>query len=193
MEGTTFDRPGPAVVLVEGLSDRLALEVLARRRGRDLAAEGVRIHVMDGVTGIGHHLLHFGPRGLGLRLVGLYDAGEEGHVRRGLQGAGYGCGLTRREMEALGFFACAADLEDELIRALGTGSVEGIIAAEGELASFRRLQHQPAQRGRPLQQQLRRFISGRSGNKYRYARLMAEAVEPPCVPRPLAAVLDRLA
>jgi predicted ATP-dependent endonuclease of OLD family len=31
------------VVLVEGLSDRHAVEALARRRGRDLVAEGVEV------------------------------------------------------------------------------------------------------------------------------------------------------
>ena len=39
-----------AVVLVEGVSDQAALEALARRRGRDLAAEGIEIVSMGGAT-----------------------------------------------------------------------------------------------------------------------------------------------
>ena len=36
------------VVLVEGTSDRRAVETLARRRGRDLQAEGVAVVPMGG-------------------------------------------------------------------------------------------------------------------------------------------------
>jgi predicted ATP-dependent endonuclease of OLD family len=36
------------VVLVEGASDRRAVETLARRRGRDLQAEGVAVVPMGG-------------------------------------------------------------------------------------------------------------------------------------------------
>jgi len=49
------DRPR-AVILVEGMSDRIALEVLARRRGRDLAAQGVAVIAMHGATNLGHYL-----------------------------------------------------------------------------------------------------------------------------------------
>jgi hypothetical protein len=50
-----------AVVLVEGLSDRLALEILARRRGRDLAADGVAVIAMYGATNLGRYLERYGP------------------------------------------------------------------------------------------------------------------------------------
>jgi hypothetical protein len=92
-------------------------------------------------------------------------------------------------MEAIGFFVCTLDLEDELIRALGTEAVERIIEAEGELKSLRTLQRQPAQRGRPTQDQLRSFMSGRSGNKHRYAPLLAGGVDLTRVPQPLDGVL----
>ena len=95
----------------------------------------------------------------------LCDAAEEDYFRRALRRAGIGARDCRAAMEAVGFFVCTLDLEDELIRALGTGAVEGIIAAQGELRSLRTLQRQPAQRGRPAQDQLRRFMSGRSGSK----------------------------
>lgn len=58
-------RSGPGtVVLVEGFSDRCALEALAARGGRDLRHEGVSIVPMGGATNIGHFLEAFGPRGL---------------------------------------------------------------------------------------------------------------------------------
>ncbi len=178
-----------AVVLVEGLSDRLALEVLARRRGRDLAAEGVAVIAMHGATNLGRYLEQYGPGGLNVRLAGLCDAAEEDYFWRVLRRAGIGAEASRAAMEALGFFVCTLDLEDELIRALGTEEVERIIGAQGELRSLRILQRQPAQRGQPVQDQLRRFMSGRSGNKHRYARLLAEAVDLNRVPRPLDGII----
>ena len=181
-----------AVVLVEGLSDRLAVEVLARRRARDLAADGVAVIAMHGATNLGRYLDRYGPGGLNVRLAGLCDAAEEDYFRRGLRRAGIGAGASRAAMEALGFFVCTLDLEDELIRAVGTAAVERIIAEQGELRSFRTLQRQPAQRGQPVQDQLRRFMSGRSGNKHRYAQLLADAVDLSQVPQPLDGVLARL-
>jgi len=178
-----------AVVLVEGTSDRLALEAVARRRGRDLAGDGVAVIAMHGATNIGRYLDRYGPGGLNVKLAGLCDVAEEDHFRRALRRAGIGAGESRAALEALGFFVCTLDLEDELIRALGIDAVERIIEAEGELKSLRTLQRQPAQRGRSAQDQLRRFMSGRSGNKHRYAPLLAGALDLTRVPPPLDGVL----
>jgi hypothetical protein len=120
-----------SVVLVEGLSDQLALEALARRRGRDFDAEGLSIVPMGGSKNIGSFLDRFGPAGLDLRLAGLCDAGEERDFQRGLERAGLGSNLTRADMEGLGFYVCVEDLEDELIRALGAATVEAVIDAQG--------------------------------------------------------------
>ncbi len=180
------------VVLVEGLSDRLALETLAARRGRDLAAEGIAINAMGGAKPIGRYLHQLGPQGLDVRLAGLCDAREEADFRRGLERAGFGTNLTRAEMERLGFFVCEADLEDELIRALGAASVEQVIEAEGELGSWRTLQKQPAQQGRTREAQLRRFMGTRGGRKIRYAVLLVEALDLDRVPRPLDRLLAHL-
>ena len=76
-----------AVVLVEGVSDQVALEALAERRGRNLSAEEVSILPMGGATNIRSFLDLFGPQGLDVRLAGLCDAGEEGDFRRGLERA----------------------------------------------------------------------------------------------------------
>ena len=92
-------------------------------------------------------------------------------------------------MERLGFYVCVADLEDELIRALGTAAVERVVDAQGELGSFRTLQKQPAWQGRPHAEQLRRFMGSGGRRKIRYARLLVEALEPAQAPRPLDRVL----
>jgi hypothetical protein len=108
---------------------------------------------------------------------------------RVLQRCGLGTPLNRADTEALGFFVCDADLEDELIRALGTAGAEAVLQAEGELESFRRFQAQPAQRGRDLAPQLRRFMGTRAGRKIRYGTLLTEAIDLPRIPRALDRVL----
>ena len=75
-----------AAVLVEGESDRLAVEALARRRGRDLGTEGVAVVPMGGSKNINRFLDRYGPIGLDLHLAGLCDAGEESDFRRALVG-----------------------------------------------------------------------------------------------------------
>ena len=178
-----------AVILVEGVSDQAAVEALAARRGRDLRQESVFVVPMGGATNIGHFLDLFGPRGLRARLAGLCDEAEEPDFRRGLTRAGHGPVTTRDDLERLGFYVCVADLEDELIRALGTTAVEQLIAGQGELASFRTLCQQPAQRRRTREQQIKRFLGARSGRKTHYGRVLTEALDPAQVPRPLARVL----
>jgi hypothetical protein len=178
-----------AVVLVEGLSDQRAVEALAERRGRDLHAERVSVVPIGGAQAIGQFLDLLGPRGLDVRLAGICDAGEEGNFRRGLERAGLGSRLTRIDMERLGFFVCSADLEDELIRALGAVSVERVVDAQGDLGPFRTLQKQPAWRGRTTEQQLRRFMGSGGGRKVRYARVLVDALDLTQVPRPLDGAL----
>jgi hypothetical protein len=178
-----------AVVLVEGVSDQLALEALAERRGRNLKAEGVSIVPMGGATNIRKALDVFGPRGFDVRLAGLCDAGEEGDFRRALELAGLGSNLTRADMERLGFYVCVADLEDELIRALGAAAAERVLDARGDLASFRSFQKQPAWRGKTPGEQLRRFFGTQARRKIQSAALLIGALDLTQVPRPLDAVL----
>jgi hypothetical protein len=175
-----------AVVLVEGISDRVALEVLAARRGRDLDAEGIEIVPIGGAHAIGRFLERYGPQGLDVRLAGLCDAGEEGYFRRSLERAGFGSELTRLDMEALGFYVCVENLEHELVRALGTEAVLEVIAAEGELESFRTFQRQLAKRELTLEDQLWGFMWNR---KLRYATSLVRALDLDDVPRPLDGVL----
>ena len=185
MTGTSDPR---AVILVEGMSDRAALESLAARRGRDLGAEGISVLAMEGVTNLGGFLERFGPEGLGVAIAGLYDEAEEPGVRRVLERAGLDPGNDQADLERVGFFACVEDLEDELIRVLGAKAVLAIVESRGELGPFRTLQKQPEWRGRPLERQLRRFL-GNASRKIGYAPLLVDALDLRKVPRPLDAVL----
>jgi len=134
---------------------------------------------IGGAQAIGRFLAHFGP--LGVPLAGLYDVAEEREFARALGD----------DLERVGFFACEPDLEGELIRALGADAVEAVAEAHGELNAFRTLQKQPAWRGQPAEEQLRRFMGSGGSRKIRYARLLVEALEPEAAPAPLARVLDR--
>jgi Overcoming lysogenization defect protein-like, TOPRIM domain len=178
-----------AVVLVEGISDQIAVETLAARRGRDLGAERVVVLPIGGAHAITRYLTQFGPAGAGLRLAGLCDVGEENVVRRGLASAGMGSPGTRADMERLGFYVCVEDLEDELIRAIGAARVEAFIDSQGDLGSFRSLQRQPEWRSQPAGAQLRRFLGSGARRKLRYARLLAGSVDLERLPHPLEAVL----
>ena len=181
-----------SILLVEGVSDRIAIETLAERRGLDLAAEGVSVIAMGGATQIGTYLDQYGPRGLGLRLAGLYDAGEAGVVGRSLGRAGLGSDLTSEAMEALGFYMCVNDLEDELIRAVGMEAIERVVESAGDLRAFRTFQVQPAWRGRPFDRQFRRFLGAGARRKIRYASLLVQAMDLSRTPRPLEAVLEHI-
>jgi hypothetical protein len=180
------------VVLVEGVSDQSALEALAALHRRDLAGEGVCVLPIGGAMGAARYLRLFGTAGLTVDVRGLCDEAEEGYFRRGLELAGFGDRLDRPAMESLGFHVCVADLEQELIRALDVSSVERVLATAEDLARFRRFQNQPAQRGRPIERQLHRFLGTTSGRKARYARELVLALDPDRVPLPLGRLLASL-
>jgi hypothetical protein len=164
------------VVLVEGLSDRVAVETVAARLGCPLDGRGVAVLPTGGATNVGRFLAMLGPQGRDVRLAGLCDAAEAGWLRTRLDRAGVG---------TQGFFVCDRDLEDELIRAAGTDAVLAIVDREGERESLRRLRQMPYHRGGSLDAHLHRFIGVRSGRKERYARLLAEAVDADSMPAPL--------
>ena len=181
--------PVRAVVLVEGVSDKVALETLAVRRGRDLAAEHVSVVAIGGAQAIGRFLDLYGPQGANVELAGVCDVGEERAFRRALERAGLGEDLGRADLERLGFFVCELDLEDELVRSLGAQLVEEILDAHGKLGSFRTYQKQPAHRARTIEDQLRGFLNNW---KVRLAAPLVEALDLGRVPRPLDGVLAHI-
>lgn len=179
-------------MIVEGASDKVALDTLARRRGRNLEEEGVYIAILGGAHAIRNFLQKLRADDRSVKLAGLCDQREEADFRRALEESGLGSNLSRQEMERLGFYVCETDLEDELIRSLGPEAVEKVIEAQGELRSYRSLQRQPFQRDRTTVQHLRRFMSTRAGRKATYARALVEALDLDHVPRPLDCVLAHI-
>ena len=86
------------VIAVEGVSDKLVLETISRRLGRDLAAEGIRIQAIGGAHAIRRFVAELGSD---VAVRGLCDENEQ-H-------------LFRRVLDAV--YVCIPDLEGELIRA----------------------------------------------------------------------------
>lgn len=174
--------PVRTAVLLEGPSDVAAVDALAASRGRNLAAEGVCVVSMGGAMNVGRYARLLGPPGLGLRLTGLCDAAERSYYARGLQ----------RADAADEFFVCAADLEDELIRALGVARVKELVREEGDLRALQTFLHQPAQKDRSSQQQLRRFLGTKKGRKIRYGHVLVAALDSDRIPAPLDGLLTSL-
>ncbi len=156
------------IIIVEGESDRIAVETLGRRLGLTMPS----VLAVGGSKGARRTV----DAHAGARLIGLVDRAERRDFERVLDTV----------------FICDPDLEAEFVRALGVDAVETLIERQRELESFRRLQRQPAQRTRTTEQQLSRFFGGRSGNKLRYAQLMAQAVPLDRVPPPIGALLEAI-
>lgn len=162
-----------AVVLVEGESDRIAVETLAARRGRDLAAEGVAVVAVGGAHALGRALRTFDAA----RIAGLYDRGEEAVVRRALDRAG---------VPSHGFYACDPDLEGELVRAVGPERMLQLVKERGQFAAFRTYQRQPEKRALSLEAQLHGWLHNW---KVRYAAALVNALDLDRAPPPLDGVL----
>src|SRR5262249_21161377 len=155
-----------AVVLVEGESDRIAVETLAARQGRDLGAEGVAVLAVGGAHGLERAVRTLEAE----RFAGLYDRGEEVAVLRGLDRAG---------VTPHGFYACDPDLEGELVRALGSERMLHLIKERGQLAPFRTYQRQPDKRSFSLEAQLHGWLHNW---KVRYAAALVGALDLDRVP-----------
>ena len=179
------------LVLVEGNSDVGAVRVLADLLGCDLDSHHILILPADGVTNFSRLLVEFVHKHPRAEFCGMYDVADERHVRRALVRAGIPI-AAYQPLESLGFFACVADLEDELIRALGAEAVERVLEAQGELTSFRRFQAMPQHRSTPVHDQLHRFLGTRATRKIRSAQRLVEALGLARLPRPLVRLEARL-
>ena len=147
--GYSFAAPGAreftghvrTTVLVEGRSDEVAVRALARAYGRDLAAGGIDVVPMGGITNIRAAATR--SHAAGERLAGLYDSAEVRFVRRARRGRRHagedadqgGTASSPRPRPRGGAPPRARH-----------GGVERVIAAAGETRSLERLARMPAQR-----------------------------------------------
>ena len=160
------------VVLVEGASDAVVLEVLGRRLGLDSPSvrPGVRVVSMGGVTNIGPL-----PRRVRRAAAGgpvrrrrdevLRARPAAPRTRRRDRGRTRRAGVLRVRRRPRG----RADPGTRYRR-----PDRGRSAARASSALLRTLQQQPAQRERSLHDQLHRFFGTKSGRKVRLARARRE-------------------
>ncbi|WP_334152641.1 ATP-dependent endonuclease [Microbacterium sp.] len=174
------------VILFEGRSDRLAFEAVARRCW--VSPDVVQLVDMGGITNLRTRVSALREADDAVRVLGLYDAAEEAYVIRILTDIGMLAGGATHPAD-VGFFGCERDLEAEVIRAAGAELVFETLAARGELERFRVFQGQPAQRGKPVDDQLHRFAGTAAGRKARFAADVIDVLPIDRMPPPLTALL----
>ena len=179
-------------VLLEGPTDLAAVRAVAAAYGVTETAHGYELVDMGGVTNIRRHLAACRTASVPVRVIGMCDAGEAQFFVRALEvdsdGLDHGVVLAKH-----GFSVCDADLEDELIRALGSERVVGVLCRLGLRPRLTTFQRQPAWRDRPLDEQLHRFAGVASGRKTLLAGALAEALAPDEVPSPLRRLVAEMA
>jgi hypothetical protein len=180
------------VVLLEGPSDVAAVRAVAAANGMTDGVHRYRLIDMGGVTNIRRHLEAIRTASMPVRVMGMCDAGEATFFVRALQAVGDGL-YSESELAPHGFHVCEADLEDELIRALGPERVVSALYRLGLRGTLATFQRQPAWRDRPLHEQLHRFAGVASGRKTLLAGAFAEALAPDEAPAPLRRLVAGMA
>ena len=161
-----------AMLLVEGVSDQIAVDTLAAHRRRDLVGERVAVVPIGGAQAIARFRSEYPD----VRAVALCDYPERAWFQRVLP--------------TPDVFVCVPDLEGELIGALGARAVAELLADHGDRRPLTTLQRQAAWRTRSLEEQVRRFIGAGARRKLRYARVLVDAaVAADRVPAALEGVL----
>ena len=167
-----------AVVLVEGTSDQSALEALAERRGRDLAAEGIAVVPIGGAQAIGRFLQTIRPSGARPQAGGSLRRRRGGRVPARSRAGRPRLRAHSRGHGAAGFLRVRRRSRGRADpRARRGVRASEVVDAQGDLGSFRTLQKQPAWQGRATEEQLRRFMGSGGRRKIRYARLLVEALD----------------
>ena len=172
------------IILVEGMTDQIAVERVASRRGVDLAGRDVVVAPMGGAHAVATFLeaIDERPRPPDV-VVGLCDE-REAHVLRSA--------FARSRWRAGDTHVCRPDLEAELIRALTPTRFLELIEREGALGSFRTLQRQGVWRDRPIEEQLHRFLRAGARRGHVYVGAMVDALADDEIPAPLDAVVRPL-
>ncbi len=178
-----------SVALLEGRSDVAAVTSVARILGVDL--HDVILVNLQGVTNIRRALVQIHAQSPAVHVVGLCDVGEVRFVHRALEAIGRPV-RDVTDLPAYGFFVCRRDLEEELIRALGTARTIDVIEGLGLGATLTGLRRQRAWQDRPVEEQLHRFCGVASGRKELLAGELAAALAPDQVPEPLRLLLERI-
>lgn len=177
------------VVLLEGPSDVAAVRALMESGGIDPAP--VELVSLQGITNVGRVLKEIRQVVGDIDVVGLCDAAESRFPVQALADDGLPA-RDATDLPVYGWFVCEADLEDELIRALGPQQALQALEGAGLGGRFEALRIQGAWADRPLAEQLHRFCGAAAGRKELAAAVLARALPKDAVPEPLSMLLDRI-
>lgn len=179
-----------AVILVEGVSDQIAIDAVAARMGRDFGADGIVVVPMGGAHAIGRFLDHFGPDGADLAVAGLCDEAEAAFTGSALAARLDHFDGDPGDLDRLGFFVCRPDLEHELLRAVGDDSIPATLDEHGDLGTFGTMQRQPQWRDQPFHAQVHRWLRAGARRNLRYAKLLIDAADVDHLPAPLVQAVN---
>lgn len=168
-----------ALVLVEGVSDQIAVETTAEIIGADLA--DVVVVPINGAQAIGRIVAELDRLSPGTPITGLCDVAELPHFERAR--------AATAEASRFDVYVCRDDLEDELLRAAGELLALDVFAAGGDAASFRTMRRQAPWRDRPFHEQAHRFLRAGARRGQRYADALLRALPPERLPTPLRDVV----
>lgn len=177
------------VVLLEGVSDVAAVQALMDAQG--IGAAPVHLASLDGATNWNRALKELRLLRGDVDVLGLVDQNEAHAAVRALTQDGLPV-QDASDLPVYGVFVCEADLEDELIRALGAERARDALADAGLGGKFEAFQSQGEWGERTLADQLHRFCGVASGRKALAAGVLAGALAADEVPEPLAVLLDRI-
>jgi hypothetical protein len=176
------------VIFVEGFSDYLAVRTLADTLGVNLDAGGISLLSLEGADLLKHYLSLLGPSGLNVAMRGLCDLDKEAEWAQLLVDAGLAI-ASRADLNHAGFQVCEADLEDELVTAIGEVAAVEVVSQAGESSKFETFKQQPTNAGLSDRGLLLAFIRKR---KIKWAPLLAASVESDDIPTPIADLLEGL-
>jgi putative ATP-dependent endonuclease of OLD family len=120
LEPLTADR----IVFVEGISDRIVVQAVARLLGLELDQRGVTVVSLDGASNFKPAIRLFGPTGFAIRLLGLVDDNEASIPADAL-------GVAVADLPSHDVFTCYADLEEEYATALGVVDTISLLTQSG--------------------------------------------------------------
>ena len=168
------------VVLVEGISDQIAVDAMLARSDRGLDDLVVAVPI-GGAQAVDKALARFSERD-DLMVLGLCDYAEANFFAKAFEAHGLDGN----------YFVCNPDLEAELIAAFEPAELEAIIEAQGELKSLRIMQKQAAWRDRRFGEQAHRWIRARALRSSRYASVLIATADEDRLPKPLRELVARI-
>ena len=174
------------IVLVEGVSDQIAVDTLAQRLGG--SDTGVAVLPVGGAQGLRRMLRTIRADHPAVPLSGLYDIAEAHVIRRALEDAGLLGPDTA--IEDAGFGAL---LISKTSCCAPAGRISSRRASPTTATSPRSASCRSSRSGAiaPIHAQLRRWMTSGARRKLRYARIFVDAIPLERMPEPLLAVLQR--